>query len=884
MNKYKKIATAVVSIAMAGTMVCSVGFMAACTPSGGGSSKLEVKTDENGNLTYAANTQINFNVGNKNSNQQGISYTMKDLSGASYMIDGKSYTTDDLKPAWAAMANQLKIKAVDVYQNNSSDDQITKPLTDKNISNFDVITGSLSAINQNTSNFVNLAEWLDYMPNYKAFLDANKVTMYSLTGDTKGGMYAAPYYDGNNDIEYYHTIRKDWVSQLLDATEFDATQFQSFADQAKVKDSYKVGSETKYYDDVVGNKSSIKPYMGTEEKDNYVIETVNPDGGANIFVKLNYKAANEAAKGETPLGNAIKAAANGTAYTGDSGNIVDLQNHAIDKSEGAVTGDKLAKIVQEYIKVAYERADAKDATSWTKMYTTKPSEVFNSASGAWDVDLLAATLRCIVSTKGYLDGVTSEIYGIVSRQATSQRRVMLLTMASELYGVRGLGSRLEYIYIGADGELRDSRQNADSYEVLNRLSAFAKEGILYTGEEGADGFNSYKNDKSKVLGAMSYDFIQTQTKSAITGAAQAVAPTYNYAPIVVPVSRWDTDDDGTHETVMRFTESWRSVKNTGFCIPVASVAGKPDKFSAVLTFIDYLYSSDGQILMTYGGPSTTDSYDEKTLTSSDNGFWYAKPSTLTLDTVVDATKTIPAYGNIPAQYTLKDEYKLKVFVYDGKVYEGIEYGGRVVPQITKANYALFTGKEIKIGANSVQQNKGNLTVNQVGSYTNYARYILGTTLPIGNKNQGFEFQCTAKCGQDGASIVDKAITAGVIKHVVVDTAEAETPWYFISPTAYPLTSQMQTTLKNQTKMNGYFRSNGNAGEGLNVYLEVMFYGFGTKTWFGKDIYILGEAGNGTLLASGEAYVTWLKGEGLTERVNIYKGGWTTLKNTYNIFK
>ena len=893
MNKFKKMATTAVATVMAGTMLGSVAFMAACKPDnsdkgGNTNGNLKVNTDANGKLTYADGTVVNFNVGNQNSKAQGISYTNSDLSGSTYMIDGKSYSSGNLKPAWAAMASQLKIDAKDVFTNVSSDKQITNAVTEKTLSRYDIITGSLSAINQNTSNFVNLADWLDYMPNYKAFLETNAVTKYSLTGDTNGGMYAAPYFDGNNDIEYYNTIRKDWVEKILD-NELNSEKFKTFAAQAAEKDSYKDGSDTKQHGSIVGTQSAVKAYMGTKAEDSYTVESAAEDG-TKIFIRLDYGKALAAAKdGNSALGQAINAAA-GKAYDGDSGNIVDMQNFAINEKQGDVTGDKLAKIVSEYIKVAYLKVASATATDGTPAYT-KASDVFNSVSAAWDVDLLAATLRAIICNNGYLDGDTGALYGIVARQATSQRRVMLLTMASELYGVRGLGSRLEYIYIDNNGELRDSRQNADSYNALNNFSAFAKEGILYTGEEGADGFNSWRNEKSNVLGAMSYDYIQTQTKNAVTGASQNAAPGYNYAPILTPVSRWDVNDDGTHETVMRFTESWRSVKNTGFCVPVEAVSNNPDKFSAVLTFIDFLFSEDGQILMTYGTPSSTDSYDKTAGTSSDNGFWYAKESSLKLEDV--ATLKTAAYGNVPAQYEVKPEYKTGaggVFVYNGKVYEGTEYGGRIVPQITKANYAFFSGNEIKVKGSDnqehpIKQNTGNLTINQVGSYTNYARYVLGTTLPIGNKNQGFEFQCTAECGRNGASIVDKAITAGVIKHVVVDPKDAASPWYFISPTAYPLTANQQTTLKNdeQTKVGQYFRSSSTKGEGMNVYLEVMYYGFGTQKWLGSDVYILGEQGNGGLKANGEEYVNWLNGAGMNVRVNIYKAAWATLKTTYNIF-
>jgi len=64
------------------------------------------------------------------------------------------------------------------------------------------------------------------------------------------------------------------------------------------------------------------------------------------------------------------------------------------------------------------------------------------------------------------------------------------------------------------------------------------------------------------------------------------------------VAHWQ---DGTEGGVfMRFTESWRSVKTDGWGISVAGVEGNQDKLYAALKLIDYAYSAEGQILMSYG--------------------------------------------------------------------------------------------------------------------------------------------------------------------------------------------------------------------------------------------------------------------------------------------
>ena len=64
---------------------------------------------------------------------------------------------------------------------------------------------------------VNIAEYLDQMPNFKAYLDENPIVRLSITGDTTtGAIYFSPYFDGVNDIERMPLMRVDWVQKLLD--------------------------------------------------------------------------------------------------------------------------------------------------------------------------------------------------------------------------------------------------------------------------------------------------------------------------------------------------------------------------------------------------------------------------------------------------------------------------------------------------------------------------------------------------------------------------------------------------------------------------------------------------------------------------------------------
>jgi putative aldouronate transport system substrate-binding protein len=874
MNKTMKIASVAVASVMVGTMAFSI---AGCSSSKKkdllDGSKVELsadltpKTDDSGKLTWTAGTQLNMNVGNQNTSApQGISYLATDISGTALMPDGNTYGSGDLKPAWKELATQLNVTLKDVFQNKSSNNQITDPITGKNITDYDVITGSLQSINENSSNFLNLQNYLSYMPNYRAFLNANPVTIYSLTGNDEGAMYAAPYFDGNDDIEKYSMVNYLWVYDILDNALKDYST--TFKAQAEAK-----SSAISFVD---GTKASATAFMGTTG--NYTIETTSPtDSTKTVTVKVDYDAALSAAKDtSSELGSAIKDAA-GTAYTGTSGNIVDLQNFVINTKAGEVTGKQLATILRAYIKVAYKQGN--------NQFYTKLSDVFCSQSAAWDVDLLVAMSRCVVTCSSDLTSSVSSaanIYAISGRQTTTQRRVDLVALAGELYGVRGMESRYEYSYFDKDGKLHDSRTDANSYELINNISKLTTEGLVNIGSTTSKtdengkvtvSATSVNTNASGTQTFMLHDYVQTQTKYGITSEKDTTK--YNFAPIVNAISNWDTDSDGKADTIMRFTESWRSVKNTGFAIPVESVRGNAEKLSAVLAFVDYLFSSDGQILMSYGTQSTNGD-------TNPNGWWYATEQTsVKLSDIVDSSETVAATNYAPAQYTVKDEYKDKYFVYKEKVYTGTYYNGTQVPTLTTINKSFYEGDAVTVNGETIQQKKGNILIGQQGNYTNYARYFIGSTLPIGNKNQGFEYQATSQCGITGALLVNTAIQNGTLKHVVLSLDDKQSAWYLSAPTSLPYSTANQSDLKgaDQTLISGtYFLNSSSTSQITNIYIDLCYYGLGS------DYYLCGksEQGKYSTYNTGAKLVELLNNKKLAARVSIMQDGWYSINEYYGL--
>lgn len=752
---------------------------------------------------------LNLNIGD--SAAKSVSYSPSGaniLSGSVKLVDGNTYTADDLKPAWQAFQNMVGCKFNDVWINakNKVKTAASASAEGERLQDMDIITAGANEISTYSDQMLDLSNYLDEMPNYKKFLEANPIIRLSLTSDaTTGAMYYAPYFDGNNDIEKYVLCKTNWIESLLDATEGDTST------------TYKSSLETKEKD---GTVSHITSYMGTEGY--YEVDTLASDGTTVIKIRVNYDAALKNAKKEkTDLGAAIVAAA-GTEYDGESGNIVDILNYVIDTKNGEVTGAQLLKITQEYIKVAYQN---EDGDSFYTQDGYKLSDVFTGYSAAWDVDLYAAVGRCLVTNPSLLKSGSkgntiggedatplSNLFLICARQNTMNRMIDTVSLVGELYGVRGLESKNIYSYIDADGNLKDARLDGESYDAMIAFNAFYEEGLVYSGSStGKNGDQSYYT-KGEPEAMTTYDYVNTQTPAGFKVSGQTSSSTYNiedgyyYTPIYTPISKWDEDGDDKIQAdeYFRFTESWRTTKDTGFCVPEANVKDNPDKLRAVLTFIDSMFSSDGQILLSYG-PMTNDEYTKGL--SSREGFWSNPVAT---DAQIEA-----------------DQY----FEYEGKkYYSETYYNGSYQPTLTDNVKSAYYGNEVYghkydgsekniSGANKWMQS---CTLN----YSNFARYVIGSALPIGNKLQSLEFQLTSDMGRSGALVVNAALDKGVIKHTKNEMAE--NPFYTVVPTVLPYSESEQSDLDGKYKKyydntTGSIFSN-NSADNQNLYWNLIVYG------------------------------------------------------------
>ncbi len=490
-------------------------------------SAAEPAKEEKPELTYANGTVLRMATG-YNSTKTGLSFDAEVAGDGITLADGKTYHAGDLKPTWVEVQNVLNISIEDKYQGNSAANEFD--YWKERLGEVDVVSGTASKLTEfgEAGSVVNIGEYLDMMPNFKAYLEANPIVRLSITGNTStGAIYFSPYFDGVNDIERMPLMRVDWVQKLLDGEgEFTAS---------------------------ASNKTAApvyQPYMPTSGKVD--VDTVKADGSGVEKVTKNYDAA---------------------------GNIIAKMNE-----KGAMSGVDAVNMLRAYIDEAYGG-----------YYGTERSNLFVGQNAAWDVDELVALLRCVVANPQTLNG-TDSVQGIFSREDdNNQRRVDMFRFAGHLFGVRGLESRQDYLYLGADGKLHDARQEEDTYKALERMNAMTKEGLI------SKSFIDMSKESSSTMlendmGFMHYDYNQTQT---ILNATKLQADQgEKYMAVMVPVALWQDGTSGGN--YMRFTESWRSVKTDGWGISKAGVEGNQDKLYAALKLIDYAYSEKGQILMSYG--------------------------------------------------------------------------------------------------------------------------------------------------------------------------------------------------------------------------------------------------------------------------------------------
>ena len=457
------------------------------------------------------------------------------------------------------------------------------------------------------------------------------------------------------------------------------------------------------------------------------------------------------------------------SYAAGNG-IIDKQNALSTKN-----GKNLTEALKTYIDTVYGSTFA------------KRSDLFCGQDACYNADEMVALLRCVKANPQLLSG-TSVVYPFYPRDKNVNRCAAILQLA-QLWGARGYDSRNGYFYVDANGYLAEGRTSNEMMEALGYIHQLYQEGLIVENyEKGIGSYEEYRDYlNGNNQGFMTYDYNQTTTilNTTLYESNPVKYEGINLTPIMFPVADWDhkaTANAAGGYTVngnmlYQYTESWRSLKSESWAITYATALNEPAIFKKCIEMFDYMYSPEGHILMSYG----PDAYME------------------TKDASIDLNSLDINASDYDAQLNALMTQK----------YECIDYYGKKVPKISAA--ALNELNDSNLGG---------------GNYTNYYRYFVGATLPIGYvKEQGMEYQTVDEKGSVGLQYIVNAVQLGTLKHAQVNKGADGNLANSLVPTVFPLTKSQNDIISNYCgKLGTNF--NNTSGAGYNEFHKYVQYGFG----------------------------------------------------------
>ncbi|MBQ2876045.1 MAG: hypothetical protein IJE25_03460 [Clostridia bacterium] len=238
-----------------------------------------------------------------------------------------------------------------------------------------------------------------------------------------------------------------------------------------------------------------------------------------------------------------------------AGNVISLLRLYNGKE---LTGERAVATLRNYIDKAYGG-----------YYGEERSALFLGESAAYDADELAALLICAAANSALLAE-----RGLPSVLRTETEEEALSVLAS-IYGVRGHNGG--YTYVSHSGELRDSRIEPETYELLDMLSKWKRSGIIEIGENSELGSLVRFGAEREELG---------------------------HTPSLPPIAKWKDGSNskgGVDEGVyMRFTESVSFAENLAVGISKGGVVSSYARLDAALKLVETVSSAEGRAAIAAG--------------------------------------------------------------------------------------------------------------------------------------------------------------------------------------------------------------------------------------------------------------------------------------------
>ena len=234
------------------------------------SSEQTQSTEDKTDLTEKVSLKINYAAGNKS---RTITYNQE---SPLTLPDGTVYTAGMLKPMWDYVETALNCELTDITTQDQKATEMIDIASTTNFSEANIFGGNSIADDLmyygTEGKFVNLSDMMaqGYMPNFKAYLDANPDVKTAITA-YDGNIYHAPYIAELNNFARSFSLRQSWVTMLLDDPN---AAYDTNGEFEVYYDGFYVGDNTRGGD----NGGTVTPKEGveiTKKTDQSIIEIQN---------------------------------------------------------------------------------------------------------------------------------------------------------------------------------------------------------------------------------------------------------------------------------------------------------------------------------------------------------------------------------------------------------------------------------------------------------------------------------------------------------------------------------------------------------------------------------------------------------------------------------
>ncbi len=511
-------------------------------------------------------------------------------SSFSNKVENQAYTQKQLLPVWQTFEKTLKttIREGSNYSAENDDSNYTtvkaggyasQDNPNEKIDLFYNTTNNITTMG-NSGEAVNLMPYIKAhkMPYFETYL-ANHPEVRDMIVQGEGEdekLYYTPYFDGYNDYERSLVFDVDMVKAILDSNQGDSTNNGSGA-QSNVLQAPK-----------------FKPFMD----DNY-----------------NYP--NEK--------TSLKVTVDGSAK-----NIIIPQVENIIKQQNALlaqgcTGLQLADQFREYLNQAYGDYIG---TGVDQIYTNL-SDIFISAQACYNTDELIALMRVIKANPGVITGDEDAEIEILFPRGEEDNRINNILQFASVFGVQGIDSEFGHLYYDGNGCISNAETTQATFDAVVYLSQLYDEGLIIDDFHIKAGrgktcyldslFGHVSSINGYTNGFMMYDFtaatgsLNTLDENNVGTRDDKRIGEYEgdsvtgIRPVLPPYTYWNqrtyTNDevlnqklsDKTGKTLMRYTESNRSIKGNSWCIPQTS-----DNKEKAVQLMDYIFSQMGTYVNDFG--------------------------------------------------------------------------------------------------------------------------------------------------------------------------------------------------------------------------------------------------------------------------------------------